>query len=72
MNLQYSCNPVSYLIKVNSVQLTGRGSARITVAAVAGLVAGNRRDAGAADDAQGGQTSSWKAGEARWTETGLA
>lgn len=54
------------------VQLTVRGSARIAAVAVTGLVAGNRRDAGAPDDAQGSQASSWKAGETGWTETGLA
>ena len=42
------------------------------MAAVVGLVAGHGRDAGAADEAEGGQAGSRQAGEARRTETGLA
>lgn len=54
------------------MQLTLRGSAGITVSAFVRLVAGHRRDAGAPDEAKGGQTGSWQGGEARRTETGLA
>ncbi len=40
--------------------------------AVVRLVAGHRRDTGAPDEAEGGQTGSWQGGEAWRTETGLA
>lgn len=41
------------------------------MAALIRLVAGDRRDAGALDEAEGSQTSRWKGGEARRTETRL-